>query len=359
MKLAAVTQLILAVLPALAVPTGSDNDQDLYIQAGSHVIYSYPGLEPSDHILDLTRKGRVGGIILFGENVDDNLNDVVHSFQKAYEESPAYQGNPLFIMTDQEGPTVARLPGGPSKSAKTIGQLPDPPSAAAVAGEEAAEALAAHCVNSNLAPVLGISREPGDFLDSAERSYGNDSQIVSDCATAFLTSQQSMDVIASAKHFPGLGAAFENTDEEPVTIDLPLSEIRSFDQYPYVAAIEAGVHMVMPSWAIYPALDAERPAGLSKAWLQGELRERLGFKGVTVTDALEAGSLEAFGDHAQRGLLASQAGMDLLLASGRDVSQGESVVEALVQGLKDGTLCKEEFDAATERILEVQSKLTF
>lgn len=133
MKLAAVTQLILAVLPALAVPTGSDNDEDLYIQAGSHVIYSYPGLNPSEHILNLTRKGRVGGIILFGENVDENLKDVVHTFQQAYEESPAYNGSPLFMMTDQEGPTVARLPGGPSKSAKTIGQLPDPPSAAAVA----------------------------------------------------------------------------------------------------------------------------------------------------------------------------------------------------------------------------------
>ena len=98
---------------------------------------------------------------------------------------------------------------------------------------------------------------------------------------------------------------------------------------------------------------------MSKVLIQGELRERLGFKGVTVTDALEAGGLEAFGNHANRGLLAAQAGMDLLLASQRNETQGEAVLEALVQGLKDGSLPKDEFDAATERILNVQSKLKF
>lgn len=65
---------------------------------------------------------------------------------------------------------------------------------------------------------------------------------------------------------------------------------------PYPAAIAAGVGLVMTSWAVYPALDPGRPAGLSRTVIQGELRGRLGFRGVTITDAIEAGALRRFGD---------------------------------------------------------------
>ncbi|KAK2766754.1 hypothetical protein FQN54_006068 [Arachnomyces sp. PD_36] len=360
MKLAIISQLLLAALPALgAVPRATDDDQDLYVQAGSHVIYSYPGLTPSPHILNLTRQGKVGGIILFGENVDENLIDVVASFQQAYEESPAYQGNPLFIMTDQEGPTVARVPGGPNMTAKEIGLSPHPPDAAEIAGEQAGKALKALNINTNLAPVLGVSREEGDFLDSAERSYGNNSQTVSNCGWFFSIRQREQGVISTAKHFPGLGATFKNTDEEAVTIDLTRDKIRTVDEYPYREIIDAGIEMVMPSWAIYPDLDPKMPAGLSKSIIQGELRQWMGFEGVTITDAIEALSLAKFGNHAELGLMATLAGMDLLLASGRNETQGEAIVEALVEGVKGGTLSKDEFDAGTERILALQSKLTF
>lgn len=82
---------------------------DITAQAGAHVIYSYPGLQPPDHLYDLIRAGKVGGIILFGENVDfdsdveENVSRIVHSLQDAYTQSPRYMGTPLFISTDQEG----------------------------------------------------------------------------------------------------------------------------------------------------------------------------------------------------------------------------------------------------------------
>ncbi|PGH11255.1 hypothetical protein AJ79_04990 [Helicocarpus griseus UAMH5409] len=355
------TSLIAAILPALAwAKADPANDEDLAIQAAKHVIYSYEGLTPPAHLLDLTRQGKVGGIITFGENVDENLGNVIQEFQTAYAESPAYFGSPLLIMTDQEGGKVRRLPGGPGDPAKVTGQAPDPKAAGAEAGETAASVLKSYLNNCNLAPVLDVYRTADNFLDKVGRSYGNTSELVSACATAFIVAQEGAGVIATAKHFPGLGAAGdENTDLQPVTIDIPLDELRSTDEVPYEKAIAAKVDMVMMSWAIYPALDAERPAGLSKAWVQDELRERLGFKGVTVTDALEAVSLERFGDDAQRGLLAGQAGVDLLLASGRNATQGEAVLNALVQGLKDGSLSKREFDAGTKRIDKLRKKLEF
>ena len=115
--------------------------------------------------------------------------------------------------------------------------------------------------------------------------------------------------------------------------------------------------MVMPSWALYPSLDSKRPSGLSKAWIQQELRGRLGFTGVTISDAIEAGGLSGFGPDTNRAVLASQAGMDLILAAARDVTQGGMIVNALVGALEDGTLPQSSFQQASSRILALRSKL--
>ncbi|KAJ5455611.1 secreted glycosyl hydrolase [Penicillium daleae] len=333
---------------------------DLSVQVGHHVVFSYPGLNPPTHLFDLIKQGKVGGIILFGENVADNLSTVISNFQDTYKQSAAYVGSPLLIMTDQEGGIVRRLPGGPVQSAKEVGQSSNPRKAATQSGRDAASALQEYQVNTNLAPVLGVYREVGDFLDNFGRSYGNTSAMVATCGPAFITSQQETGIIATAKHFPGLGAAgkTENTDEEPVTISLTLDELRSVDEIPYTKAIPAGVDMVMNSWALYPALDAKYPSGLSKAWIQDELRGRLGFRGVTITDAIEAGALQAFGDDAARGVLASQAGMDIILASARNVTQGEAIVDALVSALQGGSLSQGSFSEATDRILALRKKIS-
>lgn len=84
--------------------------------------------------------------------------------------------------------------------------------------------------------------------------------------------------------------------------------------------------------------------------MKTELRGRLGFTGVTVSDAIEAGSLVAFGTDAQRSIIAAAAGMDLILAAGRNASQGRTIVDAMTSALSDGTLNTSESDAAVARI---------
>ncbi|AEO61778.1 glycoside hydrolase family 3 protein [Thermothelomyces thermophilus ATCC 42464] len=348
--------LATASLFGLAV-AGSKNK----IQIGQQVIYSYPGETPPEHLFDLIRAGQVGGLILFGENVNDELPATIEQFLSAYRESPAYADlkTPFLIMTDQEGGQVRRLPGAPVESAKEVGESADPVAAAGRAGAGAAETLLRYNMNANLAPVLDVYREEGDFTDNYERSFSNDATVVAGCAAQFVRDQQRAKVLATAKHFPGLGAAKkdENTDARPVTIDLTLEEIRAVDEVPYHDAIGAGIAMIMPSWAIYPAFDAERPAGLSSRWIRDELRGRLGFDGVIVTDAIEAGSLKAFGDDADRALLAKKAGVDLILASGRNVTQGESIVSALAAALENGDLSQQELDASDKRVQAARAKL--
>jgi len=329
--------------------------------AGQRVIYSYTGLTPPEQLLNLTRQGKVGGIILFLDNIGSSTKTAIADIQAAYASAPcSVSGAPLLIMTDQEGGEVRRITnGGPFLSAKEMGESANPAAAGATGGTQAAEALIPYGINTNLAPVLDVYREPGNFIDEYQRSFGNTSALVAECAAPFISAQQARGVIATSKHFPGLGAAAtsEDTDVEPVTLNLTLNELRSIDEAPYKAAIAAGVKMVMASWALYPALDDGYPSGLSKKWIQGELRDRLGFTGVTVTDALEAGALKSFGDTNKRAVLAANAGMDLILAASQDVAQGEAAVEALAEAYDAGTLAKAEFEDATQRVLNLRKFL--
>ncbi|WP_405007922.1 beta-N-acetylhexosaminidase [Kitasatospora purpeofusca] len=320
--------------------------------AGRRIVYSYPGDTPPPELLDTIRAGRAAGVILFKENAPspEQLRLAVELLKAAAQESPS--GAPLLLMTDQEGGKVRRLPGAPVHSARQTGASADPAGDAARSGAGAAGTLADAGLNVNLAPVLDVFDAPDNFIDHFERSYSERPEVVAELGTAFLAAQQQLGVAATAKHFPGLGAAAreENTDERPVVLPVPLAELRARGEEPYRAAIAGGVRLVMASWAVYPALDADRPAGLSSAVVQGELRRRLGFRGVTVTDALEAGALAAFGDTGDRAVAAAGAGMDLLLCSARDIQQGAAAAEALAVALDGGRLDAGEFSSAVGRV---------
>ncbi|MEU3574294.1 glycoside hydrolase family 3 N-terminal domain-containing protein [Kitasatospora sp. NPDC036755] len=333
--------------------------EDSRVLAGRRVVLSYAGPTPPAGVLRTLREGRAAGVILFGENVTspEQLAEAVGALKQAAAEAP--HPRPLLLMTDQEGGKVRRLPGAPELSARAVGAAADPLAAATESGAGAARTLADAGLNLNLAPVLDVYDKPDNFIDHFERSYSQDPAKVAELGGAFLAAQQGLGVAATAKHFPGLGAAprGENTDERPVTLNVPLSQLRSRGEAPYRAAIAAGVRLVMASWAVYPALDADRPAGFSPAIIQGELRGRLGFDGVTVTDALEAQALAPWGGPGDRALAAAEAGMDLLLCSARDPQQGEEAAEALAEALDDGRLDRHAFTEAVARVDALRASL--
>jgi beta-N-acetylhexosaminidase len=328
--------------------------------AGQRVVYSYAGLTPPQSLLARIRAGEAAGVIFFGDNISSlsQISGVVAQLRAAAAQSPVHE--PLLLMTDQEGGQVRRLPGEPALSHKDIGQSANPSSAATSAGNGAGANLAGVDMNVNLAPVLDVFHQPGDLMDQFERSFSNDPAAVSQLGANYVRAQQAQGVAATVKHFPGLGAAgsSENTDVRPVTLNVPLSTLRSVHEAPYQASIAAGAKLVMLSWAVYPALDAARPAGLSSTVIQQELRSRNGFTGVTVSDALEAGALQDFGSTANRAVLAADAGVDLILAAARDVNQGDQAATALANALADGTLDSGAFGDALARIHALRAGLS-
>lgn len=327
--------------------------------AGQRVIFSYHGLTPPDSLLEQISAGQAAGVIFFGENIssETQIASVIGQLNAANAHSPVQA--PLLLMTDQEGGIVRRLPGAPALSEKQVGASSDPVAQAKLAGTGAGQNLAGVGMNVNLAPVLDVFRQAGNFIDEFGRSYSSDPRIVAECGKAMVLAQQAVGPAATAKHFPGLGAAAvsQNTDLGPVTLDLSLADLRSIDERPYHQVIAAGVRLVMCSWAVYPALDPKFPAGLSPAIVQGELRRRLGFRGVTITDAMEAGAISAFGTPGQTSVLAAKAGMDVLLASARDVTEGQAVVSGLAGALRSGVLDAGTFLSAVGRVAALRLRL--
>jgi beta-N-acetylhexosaminidase len=331
--------------------------------AGQRIIYAYAGITPPASLLRAVRAGEAAGVIFFAPNISSTaqLRRVVAQLQRAAAASPVRV--PLLLMTDQEGGEVRRLPGPPALSEKQIGESANAPVLARDAGAGAGRTLGAAGLNVNLAPVLDVYRRRGNFIDQYQRSYSSNPSRVAQLGAAFIAGQQRAGVAATSKHFPGLGAAAagDNTDRRRVTLRLPVAQLRAVDEAPYRRAIAAGVKLVMSSWAVYPALDSRLPAGLSPAVIGGELRRRLGFRGVTITDAITAGSLEPFGALGARGVLAARAGADLILCSATNPadntpSLGLAVRDALAAAIRGGRLGRAGAERSVARIVALRAR---
>ena len=348
-----------AIRPAPAAAAPSLSAQQL---AGQRVIYSYPGLTPPASLVSLIKHGEAAGVIFFGQNISSaaQIAGVIKKLKQANASPLNPVRAPLLLMTDQEGGQVRRLPGRPFLSEKQIGanRLPKAKTLATEAGQGAAASLRGVGMNLNLAPVLDVYRTAGNFDDQFGRSYSKNASVVAALGSNMIKAQQAGKVAATAKHFPGLGAAArnQNTDTRPVTLNLSLSRIRSTDEVPFHAAIQAGVKLVMVSWAAYPSVGA-RPAGLSPNVVQGELRNHLKFAGVTITDALEAGALRPYGSTGNRARFAALAGMDLLLCSAQHVAQGQQARGELVKDYRAGTLNGAAFRASVNRVIALRQSL--
>jgi len=164
-------------------------------------------------------------------------------------------------------------------------------------------------VNVDLAPVADVPRA-GSVM--ATRSFAGGPSGVAARTSASVGGLRDGGVAATAKHFPGLGAARVNTDDGPATVRTPVAS----DLVPFRAAIGEHVPLIMLSHASYPALDSRNIASQSHPIVTGLLRERLGFEGVIVTDSLEAAAVLARSGIAAAAERSIRAGADLILMTG-------------------------------------------
>ncbi|HEX7300186.1 MAG TPA: glycoside hydrolase family 3 N-terminal domain-containing protein [Solirubrobacteraceae bacterium] len=321
--------------------------------AGQHVVFPFAGLRPPRALLHRIRRGEAAGVIFLGANLGTPAQ--VRALTRTLRALPRPAGldAPLLLMVDQEGGSVKRLPGAPSRGAPAMAATGDP-AVARAEGRATAATLRAAGMNVDLAPVVDVVRPEG-ALHAEGRGFGFTADSASRFGAAFARGLAEGGVAATAKHFPGFGAAPANTDVDAVRIDVPLRELRAVDRPPFRAAVRAGARLVMVSSAVYPALSA-RPAVLSPRVVQRELRDDLDFDGVTISDDLEAPAFAAYGGASGAALGAVRAGVDLLLYA-RTYAGAARAAAALADAIRAGDVDRDELESSTRRVLALRGSL--
>lgn len=316
--------------------------------AGERLVTGFDGARAPGQVRRMIRSGRLAGVILFADNFSGRAG--ARRLIRELRGIPRPPGlhDPLLVMIDQEGGLVKRLPGAPTASAREMGLRGGAFSRAQ--GRRTARNLREVGVNVDLAPVLDVAR-PGGTIAETERGFGSTPAAVAETAVPFAEALQAGGVAATGKHFPGLGAARLNTDFAVQRIGLGRRTLRRLDEAPYRRFIAAGGDLVMLSTAIYPAFSG-RPAAFSRAIATAELRGRLGFKGVAVTDALDSVAVRAFGGAAKAGVAAARAGVDLLLYT--DPGPAERAHRALLRALRRGSPSRSAFEESAGRVLRLR-----
>jgi beta-N-acetylhexosaminidase len=274
--------------------------------AGQRIVFGFNGTEPPRALLRRIRRGEAAGVILFARNI--RSRGQVRAMNAAFQRWRPPGDPPLLVMVDQEGGIVKRLAGAPRRSAAELGRIGSE-SLARAEGRNTARSLRGVGINVNLAPVVDIGR-PGRIMRAQGRAYSSSPARVARLAAAFAAGLREGGVAACAKHFPGLGGALHDQDKRNNAIRLSAERLRAEDYEPYRRL--RTVEMVMTSTADYPALDS-RPAVFSGRILDDELRDRVGFRGVTITDSLGVESATRLGSPETRAIRAARAGNDLLL----------------------------------------------
>lgn len=270
------------------------------------LVIGIAGLELTAQEREWLQHDACAGVILFSRNFASKTQ--VEELTRAIREAAP---RPMLLCVDQEGGRVQRFREGYSDlpALEGFGQLyaKDRSAALDLAREHAwlmASEIRATGIDLSFAPVVDLGRGNRAI---GNRAFSADPEVVADFTRAYVEGMHDADMAATLKHFPGHGSVLEDTHFDEAIDDRSLDEIRALDLVPFAAGIDAGADAVMMAHVVYPQV-APEPAGYSKRWIQGILREDMGFRGVVFSDdigmaaAFSAGGVKArIDDHLDAG----------------------------------------------------------
>ncbi|MBE3582646.1 MAG: beta-N-acetylhexosaminidase [Limnochordaceae bacterium] len=328
-------------------------------KVGQLFLVGFPGQLMGYEAQTLVEEYHVGGVILFGRNIDSPVQVAVltNQLQKAATTNGA--GIPLLIATDQEGGIVQRLAGATNFPGNMALGAVGSEELARQQGEITARELRAVGINVDFAPVVDVNNNPDNPVIGL-RSLGSDPQQVARLGTALVQGLQAGGVLATAKHFPGHGDTSMDSHISLPTVPYDRAHLDRVELVPFAAAIKAGVGGIMTAHITFPAVDPTPglPATLSPKVLQGLLRQELGFKGLIFTDALEMGAIVQTWGIGEAAVKAIQAGADqVLIAWPRDWQDEITAIQRVVAAVRAGEITTSRLDESVRRILQAKEQL--
>lgn len=257
----------------------------------------------------------VGGFIYFSENLQDpqQVKTLLSSLQEYAGERT---GLPLFQSIDEEGGTVVRI--GEKADVfqvPVVGNMCDIKSAGEAyrAGSTIGAYLSALGFNLNYDPDADVLSNPENTVVKY-RSFGSDPLVVSQLAMSKLEGLKDQNVIGVLKHFPGHGATKGDTHKGYAYTDASLEDMLANELIPFQTGIRSGAEIIMAGHISCPdVLGDDIPASLSKYMITDVLKEKLGFQGLVITDALNMGAVVNEYTSAEAAVKAVESGVDLLL----------------------------------------------
>ncbi len=274
------------------------------------------------------RHPQVGGVILFARNFSSpaQLQALTHAIRELRQP-------PLLIAVDHEGGRVQRFQEGFTRipPMRRLGELWDQhPGAARKVAQQIGYVIGAELracgVDFSFTPVLDL--DYGSSAVIGNRAFHGDPQAVAELAHHLMLGLKEAGMAAVGKHFPGHGFVEADSHVAIPKDERALVDIRLADLEPFRQMIHFGLPAIMPAHVIYPGID-DNPAGFSKFWLQGVLRQELGFDGVIFSDDLSMEGAKAGGDVVTRAQAALAAGCDMVL-----ICNDPAAAAQLVDGLE-------------------------
>lgn len=266
------------------------NIENLSIEqlAGQRLMVGFEGTEFSKELEFLIRDLKVGGIILFSINIENpgQLKTLCQSIQKF---ALSCGQPPMFIAIDQEGGTVARLRKPHFKEFAGVPELETESDAQSFARDMAAE-LSKLGINMNMAPVMDVAPKNIDSIMKM-RIFAHDPQKVSEMGRIIIKEHQNQNIMAVAKHFPGIGRTTLDSHLDMPELSVTKNDLESFDLIPFNTAFEVQVAGIMLSHIRYTDIDSKWPASLSEKIAHDLLRTQMGYNGLVMTDDLDMGAI--------------------------------------------------------------------
>jgi beta-N-acetylhexosaminidase len=319
--------------------------------AGQRLMVGFEGTTFNADLKYLIKHLKTGGVILFSRNLE-TPDQIKHLCDEIQNYARLCKQPPLFIAIDQEGGQVARLkapftqfPGNPHMNSEDD---------AIHFAEVTATELTRVGINMNMAPVLDIAPKEINSI-MAKRAFGGDPAWVMRLGVKIIEHLQCNNIIAVAKHFPGIGRTILDSHLHLPMIDEDISAIEQMDLIPFKAGIQQGVCGVMLSHIFYKNLDSQWPASLSQKIAKVLLREQIGFDGIVLTDDLDMGAIVKHYDiqTAIHRILAAEIDLALICHKGPNI---KIAYKEILQGIMNSADLKAKGIESVERIMKLKEK---
>jgi beta-N-acetylhexosaminidase len=313
------------------------------------------GAEPSPLIINWIKERGIGGIKIFGWNTGDTrkLAKTVGDLQTSALDTR--HGIPLLVATDQEGGWVRHVKGATSETPGNMAiGASGRPLDAYWSGYFIGKELALLGINMNFAPAVDLYTNRDSSL-IGPRSFGIDPVQAGILGAAFVKGQKAAGVIATAKHYPGHGDTDLDSHGVLPRIDAPFELLWDRELVPYRLMAKEKIPAVMSGHLAFPQTQAgETPASLSAWFLIEVLRERIGYRGLVITDDLMMNGATAFsGSLSRAAKQALLAGNDIIMLS-QTPNMYDPVWTSLLSSMKEEPLFRSRVRDAARRVLEVK-----